>query len=57
MVVNKKVSEIYVFCFTGYLFSLKFDGMVFVVSIISSHELSIILPTYLPFLQLHLTGF
>ena len=54
MVTNKKAIKIYS------LFEWLFVGTVFVVSMISSHvitELSVIPGTYLPFLQLHITGF
>ena len=47
-------------CFTDCFFSLKFVGIVFVSSIILLHETtesSIILVKYLPFSQLHVTGF
>ena len=54
---KKNVSN---FCFTDYIFSLKFVGILLVSSVISSHaitESSIILAKYLPFLQLHVAGF
>ena len=47
------------FCLDSFL-EVLFDGMIFVVCIISLHittESPIILPTYLPFLQLHVAGF
>ena len=57
----KKVSKIYkLFVIQVTFFSLKFVGMVFVVSIISSHvitESSIILAKYLPFLHLSVAEF
>ena len=47
--------------FGSCLFSIKFDGLVFVsVSINSSHvitEVSIILAKYLPVSQIHVAGF
>ena len=65
MIINKDVSKIFMFCFTGYILPLKFVGTVLfkilsVVYIISSHiitELSIIHPIYLPFSQLLVAGF
>ena len=48
------------FVFYRSLFKLKFVETVFVSSVISSHvltELSIILPKYFPFLELHIAGF
>ena len=55
-----------ILCFKGCFFSLKFVGIVFVSSSwdLASHhsshviaESSIILAKYLPFLQLHVSGF
>ena len=48
------------FSFCKLLFSLKFVGIVFVSSLISSQlitESSILLAKYLPFSQLHVEGF
>ena len=59
MVINKKASKMLKFVEVHFVRTV-FLGTVFVVSIILSHittESPIILPRYLPFLQLHVPRF
>ena len=61
MIINKKASKIQKFCLLQVIFfSLKFVGIVFVSSVISSQAITeslIIIAKYFPFLQLHVAGF
>ena len=59
MVINKKDNKKYKFVKVNFV-RMVFLEVFFVVSLVSSHittESSIILPTYLPFLQLQVEGF